>query len=182
MSTSLLSSPLKNKFSFEENKANLCYADVLVEISERLQIELDNSKLSLKELQRILNIDDDYYLEGILECFEDLKVKDISNIFSVFGKVLSIIPLGQGEIAKVHKISKEIREYNSSRTDSFNNDVFLICKKNKSNYEDIALIKETNSFSSLSFSALSLPFIDDSKTIPFINNENITGIELCHLK
>lgn len=181
MSTFLLSS-LKNKFSFEKNKADLCYADVLVEISERLQIELDNSKLSLKELQRILNIDDDYYLEGILECFEELKVKDVSDIFSVFGKVLSVIPLAQGEIAKVHKISKEIREYNFSRTDSFNNDVFLICKKNKSNYEDIALIKETNSVRTLSSSAFSLPFMDDSKTITFIRNQNITGIELCHSK
>ena len=82
MSTFLLSS-LKNKFSFEKNKADLCYADVLVEISERLQIELDNSKLSLKELQRILNIDDDYYLEGILECFEELKVVSLGKFYQL---------------------------------------------------------------------------------------------------
>ncbi|TYA48978.1 hypothetical protein [Aggregatibacter actinomycetemcomitans] len=176
-------SVLKDKYIFEPNRANLYYADVLVEISERLQIELDKSKLSLQELQRILEINDDYYLEGILECFEDVKVKDISNIFSVFGKFLSIVPLSQGEVARIHNVNKNIKKYSTPEKCSFTNDVFLICKKNESNYEDIAIIGEIKSSNSLT-SNLSLPLINNSsKTISSFGNDTIImDVELCHLK
>lgn len=85
--------------------------DTLIDLAERLQNEMDNADLSREDINNILDINDEYYLMGILEAMENPTLRQISDLFSVFHKIIALVPLGKGEKVQIvsnNKLQKNI--------------------------------------------------------------------------
>ena len=178
---------MKHNYLFDKDRSAIYQEDLLIEISERLQVELDSANLSPDELANILGIEDEYYIDGILEGFENIKVRELANIFSIFNKVLAIVPLAESERVQIHKSNDHIIHYNYSYCHPNQNlkivdggGEFVISRKVKNhNFEDVIQVH-----------------IEGNKTQEFLETSNfeiesnnatlfnylIGKGELCHLK
>lgn len=136
---------MKHNYLFDKDRSDIYQEDLLIEISERLQAELDSANLSSDELANILGIEDKYYIDGILEGFENIKIRELANIFSIFNKVLAVVPLAESERVQIHKLNNHIIHYNYSDFHSdkksriINDDSeFVISRRVKNNsFEDV---------------------------------------------
>lgn len=85
MNTSRLPPVVLDDFEREINQE-----DFLVELAERLQLEMDKVGLDLDPEH--LETDDDYFVYGVLEALENPTMRQVADLFHRFGKVLSLVP------------------------------------------------------------------------------------------
>lgn len=132
---------MKHNYSFDKDRSEIYQEDLLIEISERLQAELNSANLSSSELTNILGVEDDYYIDGILEGFENIKIRELANIFSVFNKVLAVVPLAEAERVQIHKSNNHLIHYNYSyfhpSLKTVDSEFIISRKVENHNFEDI---------------------------------------------
>lgn len=81
---------IKNKEISEMNFIKeLNQEDLLIELSERIQIELDTLQITLKEFQEKLGCNE-AYVQGLLNGFANITMRELADVFTVFDKVVSL--------------------------------------------------------------------------------------------
>lgn len=80
-----------NQFRYKLNRS-----DLLVEIGERLEIQLKESNKSIAELAGDLNKTESY-IKGVIEGIAKITVEELADLFTALNKVLAIIPATRGE-------------------------------------------------------------------------------------
>lgn len=80
--------------------------DLLIEVSERLAIELEQADASFSDIQELLNKTDNYML-GLEHGFADITLRELATIFSLFGKFTRILPVLPNETVFKQSTTKE---------------------------------------------------------------------------
>ena len=70
--------------------------DILIELSERLALEMEYAQIQPEELQKLLG-KNEAYVTGLLEGFANIRLKELADIFSVFNKYVKLMPAYEGQ-------------------------------------------------------------------------------------
>lgn len=70
--------------------------DILIELSERLALEMEYAQINSEQLQSLLG-KNEAYVTGLLEGFANIKLKELADIFSVFNKYVKLMPTYEGQ-------------------------------------------------------------------------------------
>lgn len=70
--------------------------DILIELSERLALEMKYAQIQPEELQKLLG-KNEAYVTGLLEGFANIRLKELADIFSVFNKYVKLMPAYEGQ-------------------------------------------------------------------------------------
>lgn len=81
--------------------------DLLVEISERLMLEMNSSGINEASLANNLNKDASY-VDGLINGFANITVRELADVFSLFNKVVSLKLIDSGSAES--KIVQEVRK------------------------------------------------------------------------
>jgi hypothetical protein len=89
---------LKDKSSEKE----LYKESIFIELSERLEMEMNDKNISATELSKLLGKEESY-INMILEGMVDVKLSELAYIFAFFDKFIGIIPISKHERIKIIK-------------------------------------------------------------------------------
>lgn len=85
--------PLSEMDAFER-KIN--QEDLLVEVSERIRLEMESRNIDEAEFSRLLGKSENY-VTGLLEGFANISLRELADVFTVFGKLLAVMPVYRWE-------------------------------------------------------------------------------------
>lgn len=77
-----------------EFKKELFKENIFIELSERLEIEMNKKSIASSELATFLG-KEDFYIDAILEGILDIKLSELAYIFSFFDKFTGIVPVSK---------------------------------------------------------------------------------------
>ena len=146
--------------------------DALIDLAERLQNEMDNADLSREDINNILDIDDEYYLLGVLEAMENPNLRQVADLFSVFNKIIALVPLGKGEKVQIvsnNKLQKNIVKVPAGIKTEYDELIISGVSNNK-----VSIIQ---SFELISSSALDCKENSDLSNFQFFMNPNMEYIK-----
>lgn len=88
-----------------EFKKELFKENIFIELSERLEIEMNKKSIASSELATFLG-KEDFYIDAILEGILDIKLSELAYIFSFFDKFTGIIPVSKEERIKIFNVKE----------------------------------------------------------------------------
>ena len=91
MKTNVLALSSRNEFD-----QAVYQEDILIELSERLALEMEYAQIQPEELQKLLG-KNEAYVTGLLEGFANIRLKELADIFSVFNKYVKLLPTYEGQ-------------------------------------------------------------------------------------
>ncbi len=80
----------------KEFDRSLYQEDVLIELSERLILEMESAQINQEELERALG-KNKAYVTGLLEGFANISLRELADIFSIFNKYVKLMPAYAGQ-------------------------------------------------------------------------------------
>lgn len=108
-----------------ELKKELFKENIFIELSERLEVEMDRKKITPAELGDFLG-KEHFYIEAILEGMLDIKISEVASIFAFFDKFTGIVPASSNE--RIHIVN--IQEH-SFATFNKSSGVARLCVKDE---------------------------------------------------
>ena len=88
-----------------EFKKELFKENIFIELSERLEIEMNKKSIASSELATFLG-KEDFYIDAILEGILDIKLSELAYIFSFFDKFTGIVPVSKEERIKIFNVKE----------------------------------------------------------------------------
>ncbi|WP_118781560.1 hypothetical protein [Haemophilus haemolyticus] len=88
-----------------EFKKELFKENIFIELSERLEIEMNKKNIDSSELAIFLG-KENFYIDALLKGMLDIKLSELAYIFSFFDKFTGIVPVSKEERIKILNIKE----------------------------------------------------------------------------
>lgn len=134
--------PLSEMDAFERE---INQEDLLVEVSERIRLEMEAFDIDEAEFSKLLG-KPEHYITGLLEGFANISLRELADVFSVFGKLLAVMPVYRSETVCKIPVSSTVPgiSFKADTSVTVNGNVFVALQQQHS-IKPIAQVKITMS-------------------------------------
>lgn len=72
--------------------------NLLVELSERIQLEMERLGLTESDLQELLSVNE-AYVQGLLHGFANITLRELADVFTSFDRLVQLVPFERSSLA-----------------------------------------------------------------------------------
>lgn len=91
--------------SNDEFKKELYKENIFIELSERLELEMNSRKINVSELSNFLG-KEEFYVNSVLDGLLDLKISEVAYIFAFFDKFVGVVPVSKDERIQINNVKE----------------------------------------------------------------------------